>query len=249
MAEINKFYIQSISAQMEGYRANWEPNKPIEIGDIGIIENGVFSVFTSLQKQNINQQVRIDTTKGDLKLTTKKDVSISAKIGGAAPIAGSALTDVDAGVSISFSSENAFVFEALGTKTHILENVFEIEKVFIDKAKADSRWKDFVVITEIIEADSLTLILSGGKNNVVDLKAKADANLANVNLANIDLCLSIVSEKISTENIIAKEGVKPIYKAMGLRHPLFGKQKLGTKSIMPEPKQKFGIQKFKKGEV
>lgn len=250
MGSINNFYLQTISSKKAGYRANWEPNKPLEIGDIGVIENGVFVVMTTLKNEGINMNVRIDTSDSNWKFTTENDVSIQAKAKGEAPIAGSVLSDLEAGISVSFKSENAFVFEAVGAKNHIIINVFEIEKAFIAKAKEDKRWKNFAVIVELIEANSATIIMSSGKNNVVDLKAKADVSLANLNLANTELGLSIVSEKISTDTIVAQQGIKPIYRAMGLRHPLFGSAHMETKSMgPPQKKESFKILEFDTNEL
>lgn len=250
MANINKFYLETISSKKRGYRATWEPNKPIELGDIGTIENGVFIVFSTLQNEGINMSIRTDTTSSEWKFTTENAVSSHIKLSGQAPIAGSLLSNADAGVSLVFKSENAFVFEAIGAKTHIITNVFEIEKAFINKAKDDSRWKDFAVIVELIEADSATIIMSAGNSNIIDLKAKADAQLVNVNLANVDLGLGIISEKVSSENIVAKNGIKPLYRAMGLRHPLFGKAHLVTKALSEDlEKESFRILELDTSEI
>lgn len=250
MANINKFYLETISSKKKGYRATWEPNKPLKLGDVGIIENGVFVVMTTLEDEEINMKVREDESEAEWKFTTENAVSIKTKLSGQAPILGSVLKETEAGISIAFKSENAFVFEAIGAKTHLLTNVFEIEKAILAKSKVESRWKNFAVIVELIEAESITIIMSAGSENVVDLKAKTEVALANINLANADLGLSIVSEKVSTESMVAKGGVTPLYRAMGLRHPLFGKAHLETKAVEElAQKESFRILEFEKEEI
>lgn len=233
------------------YRATWDPTKKLLIGYIGKLQNGVLSIYSSLEKEGIPAQVQIDDSGAAMDYTSHDSVSITTKLAGSSPVAGSVLTDLDAGFSLAFKSDRSIVFQTSNHKVHQLVNLAEIEQAVLDKYENGSWDKEWLIVTELVEADSATIIISNSSNGVLDLKANASAGAAQLSLANAALGLSVAREQGSTLKYITQNGLTPLYRVMGIRHPFLGDPSLHTKSIPATGGQysPFQIQEFDEREL
>jgi len=217
-----KQYLKEINDKFN-YRANWEPNKPLAIGDIGILEKGIFSLRSSLTQEKIPMQVRTEESTGNLKYTSSGAVSIKSKLSGQGKIPQSALGELDAGFSIEFNKEQAIVFEINGYKTHLVENVGEIEREVMQRFMGNTWPKDWVIITELVQADNATILISNSKDSAIDLKANGNMEASpNLSLADASLELGVVSRRGIATEIVARQGITPLYRAAGIKTKLFG---------------------------
>lgn len=232
-------------ATCSGYRANWEPNRPLEIGMVGLVTNGIFDVQTSLQRQGLKPDILNDIRPGQLDYTSGNTVSIQTKVSGEAPIAGSIMSNLDAGFIIELKSANAVVFKAENTLTHQIENMAELEPAIIDKFN-DGTWKkDWVIITQLQEATSATIIILNSSNSKIELKANGGVATGELKLTDASLGLSVAKETGSNFKFIAQNGINPLYRVMGIRHPLFSKPGLRMRKIDNwDEGQKLKIQHF-----
>lgn len=231
-----------------GYRATWDPGKPLKIGYIGKLDNfGVFTVYSSLEKESITAEIHLDDTTADMDYTSHDSVNITAKLSGKAPVAGSVFTDLDAGFSFDFKSSKSVVFQSSGNKTNQIVNLAAITKSILQKYK-DGNWdKDWLVVTELVTAESATIIISNSSDGKLELKANANVGTSNLKLTDVSLGLSVAREKGSTLKYIAENGLTPLYRVMGIKHPLIGKDKVVIKIKAEAPV--FEIQKFDEKEL
>jgi hypothetical protein len=235
-----------------GYRATWDPNRSFKIGQVGKLnKDGSFTVYSSLEKEGI--PIEVDTSTADIEMdyTSHDSVGISFKASGKAPAVGSAFTTADAGIRFEFKSERSIVFQTSKQKTHQLVNVGEIEQHVVKKYK-DGNWdKDLLIISQLVEAGTATIIIANSSNAELELNAKAGIGTGQLKLTDASLGLSTVSEKGSTIKYIAESGLTPLYTLMGIRHPwLFGKDKLVTKSTTEEiQSEEFRIIPFEEAEL
>ncbi|MEO6670130.1 MAG: hypothetical protein ABIN36_11680 [Ferruginibacter sp.] len=231
-----------------GYRATWDPGKQLKLGQIGKLDKaGVFSVYSSLEKEDIPMEIDVDTTTLDMDYTSNDSVTISTKLSGKAPVAGSVFTDLDAGFTFDFKSSKSIVFQSNGNKTNQIVNIAEVTKLILQKYK-DGNWdKDWLVITELVEAGAATIIISNSSDGKLELKANANAGAGNLKLTDVSLGLSVARETGSTLKYIAENGLTPLYRVMGIRHPLFGKDSVVKKVTADKPV--FEIQEFHEDEV
>lgn len=250
MSNPSKFYLRHMNTQTR-YRATWDPTKKLVIGYIGKLDNGVFSIYSSLEKEGIPAEVAIDESGAAMDYTSHDSVNITTKLAGSAPVAGSALSNLDAGFSLEFKGDNSIVFQTSNHKVHQLVNLASIEQAVLGKYNDGSWDKNWLIVTELVEADSATIIISNSSNGVLDLKASADAGAANFSLANAALGLSVVREKGSTLKYITQSGLTPLYRVMGIRHPFFGDPSLSTKGEFAASSRAdlFRIQAFDEREL
>jgi len=245
-----KFYLSHISGNA-GYRANWEPNRPLELGMIGKLTNGIFDVVSTLQQEGLQPEALKDVTPGELDYTSNQTVDIDIKLAGKAPVAESVLSEADAGFVLDFKSENAVVFQVKDSLTHQIVNIAKLEKDILPRFK-DGTWpKDWLIITQLLEAVSATIIISNSSNNKIELKATANVGTSNLKLTDASLGLNVAKEKGSSLKVIAQAGITPLYRVMGIRHPLFGKVQLDSKGVAPDAikDEKFRYQDFDPREL
>lgn len=253
MSSPSKFYMRHMNRQTK-YRATWAPNKKLEIGQVGKIDKaGVFSVYTTLQKEGIPLEISADEASGDFDYTSNDSVTIKPKLQGEIPVAGSPFTDIEAGFSIDLKSDKSVVFQIGGVKTYQLTNLWEIEQQILQRFSSNAWDKDLLIITELIEAACGTIIISNSNEAGIDLKAKAGIGAGKLSLTDASLGLEVARERGSMIKYLPESTLTPLYRVMGIRHPLFGKPGLGTKGLAQDVQQetpdKLTYQEFHEDEI
>ena len=228
----SQFYLDHIYASSSGYRATWEPGTKLKIGDIIKLDKyGVCNVFSSLEEQGITPNIRSSHSSSNKDFTSGKGLDITLKGSGDTPKAGSVLAEGDAGFTIQFKSGKNIVFKISGYTEEQIVNLDAIEAAVIEKYKKGNWNKDLLIITNLITADSATIIISEQGNSAVDIKAAAQVKAAELELTNASLGFQFVGNKNTSTNILAQNSITPLYKAMGLKVSLFGKKELDTRDL------------------
>ena len=225
-----KAYLKELN-QRFGYRPTWEPGKPLKLGDVGILEKGVFSQRSSLADLGISFETRAPSAGSDIKYTSSGAVKIEPKLSGKAPLPDTTFSKLDAGFSVSFSKENAILFEAKNARTALISNLHTVEKE-VSKMMEDQTWKrEWVIISELMTTDSATIVVSKGKTAKIEMKAAAQVSSGALHIADADLGLKASFEKNIGYSVIAQKGSTPLYRASGIKSGLFSSDGLVTKSL------------------
>ncbi|KFC19669.1 hypothetical protein [Chryseobacterium sp. FH1] len=204
-----------------GYMATWLPGTPLKLGDIGVIHDNVFSRVAGLEDFDITFYIREDDTPEDLEYSSKGSVSVTTKLSGAVTPPGSSLGNLDAGFIVEFSGQNSILFKANKTKTNLIKNTIKIGEEVL-KLYKDGKWnKKWVVITELVEAETATILISNAKNARIELKANANIKLPKLDIAEASLDLGYTSYKGMDTKIISQSGLSPLFKVKGIRTNIF----------------------------
>ena len=242
MSNPSKDYLEYMHSASGGYRATWEPSVPLQIGTLVKIDSyGKPNIVGYLGDLGINIRTSESAPTGGLDLTTKSDVTISVTGKGSVPVDGTSNADAD--INIQFGSGKGIVFK-LGTyKIQAITNRLEIEPKVLALYNDDKWDTDLLIVSELYVADTATIIISVNGSSSLGLKANAAAGIANLDLTNAALGLSVVSSSGSTEHFIACKGATPLYRVIGLKGGFmgFGGKKMDTRdpgaaaSTEPEP--------------
>ncbi|HOY31449.1 MAG TPA: hypothetical protein PKW80_06190 [Bacteroidales bacterium] len=227
-----KKYTNELYRQFD-YFATWLPGTPLELGDIGLFKNNEFTKISNLKNEGIVFQIKEDTTKTDLEHMTKGEVSVMTKIAGTVPALGSVLANGDAGFSISFSQENAILFKANGTLSPCISDQIKLGKEIIQRYQQGEWDKDWAVITELVTADSATIIISSSQDAKIELKAKADISTAKLDIADASLNLECAFSKDLYTKIVAEQGITPLFKMKKIRSSIFTDPVFKTRMLRP----------------
>lgn len=203
------------------FRANWLPDKPIRIGDVGKLENGIFTLYTTLEQQGLHFSSRESTALSSLDYVSNNTAFSSSDIS----VDGRQVTaDIKALISIEFSSGSGIIFQMDKAKKVIIEDLNKIESQVLSKYKDDDWPKEWVVITEIIVAETATIIISTSSSN--KLEFQCEAPLANgFKLANPSLNLKLRRETGSSTKILGANDLSPLFQVHGIVEPFFSNPK------------------------
>jgi hypothetical protein len=224
------FYLTDLYEKSHGYRPTWLPNTPIKIGDFGVIENEVFTKEGNLVDLSIPFTTETSENDSRIDLSSEKGIQITTKIAGKVEPKALKLGEADAGFVVEFNDKNSFVFKLMGTKTTIISNLGVVKQIILDRYEAGNWRKEVVVINELIEAKSATILLSGQSGTKIELKAHAAVHTGSMDIGDADLDLKMESGQTLAAEIIGKKGIRPLYRAIGIKKKWFSTE-IGSKDV------------------
>jgi len=201
------------------YRANWTPDLPIQLGDIGVLEYGQFSIASSLQKQGLPFEVR--ESGGSLSLDYSSQNSTMRTINGnsgAVPVSG---VPLQANLELSFKNDVGVLFQLSGSRRSIIANLDELGNEILERYRNGSWKKEWVIVTDVLTTDNTTIIISTTANNTLELACSLlPGGGRNLALPGIDI--SVVNESGSSIKVLGSKQLIPLYNVKGIRHPFLG---------------------------
>ena len=184
MANVKQTYKKQISSTFN-YRATWAPSRPIVLGQVGKLQDGNFIPYTTLTDLGMTIKESSKESTDTLDYSSEGGVSFDFKLAGnAVPPSASTLTKADAGIVVTFSKKNAVVFKIKGFSTSQITNLAEIEEKILN-LKKNGKWKKgYVLISEVIEAKSASIIISKSKTASLEVKAAVNVGPKDLDIAN-----------------------------------------------------------------
>ncbi len=196
------------------YHATWEPNSPLEVGDIGTVKNNQFIYESDLESKGIDFKIRKDRTKGDMFYASEGGVNFFAKAAGNANIIKGLLGGVEADFAIQFKRKNATYLSLGETLTHSIRDQHAVAKE-IEQRYHDGKWEsNWAVVTELIEAKNGIILISGEKESSVGLNLAGEGKIpyTDINLANAKVGLQLVGGHSLFRKFCTCEGITPLLK-------------------------------------
>lgn len=227
-------YLKNIHSALK-YRATWSPGSSMKLGDVGTFQGGVFVQESSLENLGITG---VQTISGEefnqFNYTSESGVSINTKAKGSAQLPGSQLELEDAGFSIDLSNEKSVIFRTNKPTEHKITNMANIAEQAMELYQKGKWHRNWVVVSNVIEVEAATIIISGSKSCHIDISAKGKADVGTADLVNLDAGLEVKWDKDVAINIIAQQGATPLYRAHGIKKVWFlGKDRFVTRSSEP----------------
>ena len=210
-----------------GYYAVWEPGVKIQLGDIGVLNNYVFTQIGSVLIEPCNLIFTVREGINPIhKAMYVSEGSVNWSILGDAQVApmNVVLNNIGAGVALEFSKEKSTFFEALNIKHHTIENKIVLGNSILALYKKGIWKKQWVVVTEVSVAGSATILISQTAGAKVEIKASASIGAAGISLADPSLGLSFQNAKGLGYQTLAQEGITYKVKLLGVKHPFLSNQ-------------------------
>jgi hypothetical protein len=204
-----------------GWRPNWPVTTQLALGDVGIIEEGVFVRRDSLK----DFDVAFSSSKGgkasSFRTHSSSGVSITEKTKGEVVPGFKFLGEADAGFLVAFSTAGAVVVAADNCRElRVLAQTQLFKSLW--KLKDEGIWqKKWVVVTELISSSNATVLSSSTGNTSFEIGAKAMARVAHLSLAGLGTTLTVQSPKSLSTEVIAQNGLTLAYKTTELHKPIF----------------------------
>lgn len=209
--------------------ANWELSKTLKVGDVGKMENGVFVTYSSLSKKGVTVKIRKDP-KEERKLDLSSESGVTIKPMFEAK-GDAKVVDLkgEAAFLVSFQKANSYVFRTSGIQSEYIENLESVENAIIALNEYGSWKDDYVVVTEIVIADAVTILLSKEGGVSTKLKATGTFELFQMDIADASVGFQASSTSALALEIVGKKNTTPLFKVKKLKIPFFGEPQLESK--------------------
>lgn len=196
------------------YTATWLPSNEMNLGDVGIMKDYQFYRRTNLHDLGISFEINESNSVADISHNSSGKVSIKFNTDA------SLVSKNEVGIEINFSDSNGIVFNATGCKVQEIKNQEKLGAQILE-ARKEKKWnEEFVVITEAVFADNLSVFISSGSGAKVNLKAKIKDG-SQLNFANANSSLSLEDENNIATKIIASGKITPLFRSIGIKKRFF----------------------------
>jgi hypothetical protein len=199
MASPVKLYQEQMHNNV-GFFATWLPASILELGDFGVP----------------HADIR-EGTPENMSYSASAQRALAASLGASAtvPVA-------KAELSIRFSQQGGYVFEAAGIRHVEIADRMNLAKNLLDAYK-QGRWqKEWLIVDAVYRAASATVIVSEDSSSEIVLRASGDVPLGPLPLADPKLGLSVSTSSGKVVHIVAQSDLTPLYSCLRVRDPIFG---------------------------
>jgi hypothetical protein len=223
MASLMKNYLTQIQKNL-GYRAAWEPNRPIKIGTFGKIHRGIFCEYGHIDELNIPYTLDRQVTNNQLSYQSEEKGSHIWKAKGATNPHFKKLSSGESGLLITFKKEYGILFNVRDiTYCSIKDKVTLAQEM--ENLSGTNKWdSSFLIVTEILQAEKLSVVLSKKKNS--ELEIKCDIEIGTEKKSWVDF--------YSSGEIIRDKGISLQFNTSSLTTPLFKLSRLKSKQLVPK---------------
>ena len=213
MSTIMQNYLQQVQKNL-GYRATWEPHRPMKVGTYGKIHQGIFSAYGHIDDLNITHSIDKLKTSNQLTYKSEEKGSYTLKAKGEInPLFQNISTD-EAGLLIIFKKDNSIVFKIQDITYFTLENKVEIAEK-LHKLSLVNKWDaSYLMITETLQSEKTSILLSKKKNSEVEIKYENDGNIG---IIDIDLFGEIIRSKGMSLQFTTSSDSTPLFKLSRLK--------------------------------
>ena len=211
MASVSDTYVKLLYTRYK-YVASWLPNSKVQLGDVGVLDGKYFKRKTSLALLGVEFGKR--TGRKPLAFNDDLTAGLHVRVKAAGEVGvGTALPLGEAGVSIAFAQQGAFLFHAVNCYTDEIEDKVAMGKALVALGdKWDVSWS---VVDTVVRAGSTTILLANSSEATVELKAKTAIEVSN--LAKPELGLELVSKKGDVTQFLAEQGLTPLFQVSRFR--------------------------------
>lgn len=213
MATFINTYANEISKHLD-YLISWPINIDVKLGDVGILENGVFKRTDTLENLDIvKPKARKSRGEANLEYTSKNGVAVEFD-------PNIATHGIGTKMDIKFNREGA-VFLRMGD--HIstqFESTDQLGRDIIEQFNNHNWRRDRVIVTEVISSANATILVSGSNNAtaslLLDISLPAAEAIGKGKFAQSIGFTGSFGAKIIGAN------VSPLIRICGLKRKLFG---------------------------
>ncbi len=208
-------YTDEIHAQF-AYWATWLPSSRVEVGDLGLVQNRIFSPQTSLGELGVSFETVRSADLLDLQHASQNGVQITFQASGG----NQAIPQVPqgkAGLQVAFSTTSGIVFVAKDGRERRIRNLDALASKLLDLINRGDVHREYAVVTHVVDAAAASVLISSSSDATFVVSAEADFKAGLLDLANANVGLSRVSSKNMQTELIADQGATPLLKLAGFK--------------------------------
>lgn len=208
-------YTDEIHSQFS-YWATWLPVSRLQLGDLGPIQNRVFSPQTSLAELD----VPFDTTQRGKVLNFQHATRDGVQITFQSAAANQTIPQIPqgkAGVEVAFANTSGIVFVVKDGRERQIRNLDVIGQRLLELIQRGAVPREYALVTHVVDAVAATVLISSSSEAKVVMSADVDLKAGLLDLANAGVNFSRVSSKNMETELVADQGATPLFKLAGFK--------------------------------
>lgn len=221
MSSVPELYAAFLFDQYH-FRATFPPGLRLALGDVGFLEDGVFDRYTNLHALGVTFEKQKSSAAREHATHVSSDgVEVRIKAAGQPAAGYSALLQGDAGLVSRFHDRLGFVVSLQGMSHWSILDHHALAQEILDLYRRQAWERRWFVITQLITAESATVLISESTGGEVELSAKANLAPDLGGLGKADAGLAIVRSQGLSTALLSEGSLTAMFRARHLRRRVF----------------------------
>jgi hypothetical protein len=144
------------------------------------------------------------------------------KAKGEAPLPTSQLKLAEAGLTIDMTRASATLFQAADARSASIDDQVALGDQIVERYKSGDWERNYFVVTEVVEVKSATILISSSADARVELAATGEIAPMALSIAGLDAGLRLEHSRNMHTEIIASNGLTPLFKARHIQKKFLG---------------------------
>ncbi len=218
-----RFYANQTYKQLNKiYRPTWMPNEVVEVGDIGLLQRGVFRRLASFEDQ-VGDPIAIndDPNSSPFDVTYSKATKIVFKAAGQTKDDLPNIPTAKAGFGVEFSRSGAFTVRAAASFEPSVSNIIALQQRVVELFE-EGKWdKNWVVVVKKVSCPAATILISKSKTSKLEFSVSGDVPASGVVLGSADISFQLEASSNTALSLLEARDVTPFVQLMTLGQQIF----------------------------
>jgi hypothetical protein len=228
--------LQAVEKYQDGIKAQfnrlpvWVPGTPMNLGDIGVLEDGSWTKVSSLEEQGIYFEPETDPSSSTAQVTSGSNVETSAQATGETSTPLEGVASGHAGLGFRFASEGAFVAYLYDMRTDRIGDLSRVERAMLDRL-GDGWKKNWVLVSEVTTAGPSLVLVAAGRDASASIDLGADLAPGGVDLGSADVKASIASSSNLAASFLSRDRTALLWKGRKVKGGIWTRPHVGAEEM------------------
>jgi hypothetical protein len=206
MPAIAQIYTESVYDNLKPLYANWDPGRPVQLGDYGTVQDRNFMYLGNVSQLGIAFDKRADPRRDHKYFASKGATDVTFHAKGSAPVGGA--VNAKASLQVQFSSEEGVFFNAAQCEYVMVADKVALGVEIMRRLDAGEWKKQWAIVTDLVNSGSTTIAVSGASS--AEIAFEAEGEVPQIDLADASLGLAVRKVKNVGYQVVAASGLVPL---------------------------------------
>ena len=210
-------YTTELSRQYN-YLPTWYPSIRLSLGDIGMFNNDrIFVPVGKITEQGIDFSADYSPAVTEFSHQSAADFDFHVKLAGAIDAFTPNLPLGSAGIGMRFTGEGALFFQLAGVTHERIGDQITLARDLLRRANNEEWDKDWVVVTEVMRAQTAVILVSESNDGTAELTVNADMSGLGLNALTIEGAASLTHSHSLSTKVTGAAGLTPLFRAVRIK--------------------------------
>ena len=223
MADVYRVFVRALQNLWgPGYWVAWPPSQRLSLGDVGVIEKGLFVRTEGLAELGVDVSAEAGSARASLTYDSGGTASVTFKASGDSPTGFQGLAQADAGALVQFGTANGVLCVYDDLRETRVQRLEPLTATLIEWFWA-GRWReDHAVVTHLVSARSATILVGAASGAQAELRASATAGGGPATLGQLGANMSVARRQHIGFELVGS-GLTPFFRLLRLRRTFMGR--------------------------